>query len=721
MSIFKFAENILNNLDQSTQSSIQTALNKSNANLETSTNAANQSNHTKRSSLSKSDFANRSSPTSFTTTSSGTNLVNAATNSEKFTGEFFKSKNSAAASVGLAKPKDAKSKEDELINFLNSSDLSDLADAANKSIASSSTNRFNKKQNDHPDDFYSVEENVKFIVGDKSSLNNSSKHSENEDDLSTSENNESNDLKSQEQTTVTNQDENVAALQKEINSLNQEIKSLLKRIKSIEDDHQRSRKKIDTYQAQISESDKIIRELRAREEDTVESLRSKDTQLAVWRVRFDEMESEMKSKKLEIESLRNESQRILNDHTNSSDLQSQVFDNLKKKLDDLEASLQNEKELFSQEQKNHSMVQSKLENEKQSLTESLQVMQKKLNEEKNKNNEISSQLKNSKTSYNFLKQEFDDYKLKATKTLQSKERLISTLKESAQPLESSDDPSGANLSLKSIEIDELKLDRDALKDEVNSKNVTIELLRSEMIEIESQASLEIETLKEQMKVLEEQNEESKQTKYLLEQDLKNLRMQLDYAQDELYKQKSSLNTRIQERESEIERLRNQLTTKNLGTTTEKELENRLHLLTENLIQKQTLIEALQSEKHSIFLQLERSEKRLVDYESIVTSKKSTHIKMSDDEDTGSHSKMQLPLLRESPYDHEVTRKVKRAATEIDKFSIRLGVFLRKYPMARIFVLFYMFLLHLWVAIVLFTYKPEVHGLEEVSAMPKHPK
>ena len=45
----------------------------------------------------------------------------------------------------------------------------------------------------------------------------------------------------------------------------------------------------------------------------------------------------------------------------------------------------------------------------------------------------------------------------------------------------------------------------------------------------------------------------------------------------------------------------------MGSTTEKELENRLHLLTENLIQKQTLIEALQSEKHSIFLQLERSE------------------------------------------------------------------------------------------------------------------
>lgn len=27
----------------------------------------------------------------------------------------------------------------------------------------------------------------------------------------------------------------------------------------------------------------------------------------------------------------------------------------------------------------------------------------------------------------------------------------------------------------------------------------------------------------------------------------------------------------------------------------------------------------------------------------------------------------IPYLRESPFDHEVTKKVKRAATEIDKF------------------------------------------------------
>lgn len=241
-----------------------------------------------------------------------------------------------------------------------------------------------------------------------------------------------------------------------------------------------------------------------------------------------------------------------------------------------------------------------------------------------------------------------------------------------------------------------------------------------MIELESQTSYEIETLKDQLKTLEDQENELKNSKLYLDQDLKSLRQQLDYAQDELYKQKSNLNNRLQERELEIEKLRNQIMTKSLGTTTEKELENRLHMLTENLIQKQTLIEALQSEKHSIFLQLERSEKRVQDYESIVSSssskKNSTYIRMNDDDNSSSN------ILKESPFDHEMTRKVKRAATEIDKFSIRLGVFFRRYPIARVMLLFYMFILHLWVVFVLMTYKPEAHDhiISNAPAMPAAP-
>jgi hypothetical protein len=108
--------------------------------------------------------------------------------------------------------------------------------------------------------------------------------------------------------------------------------------------------------------------------------------------------------------------------------------------------------------------------------------------------------------------------------------------------------------------------------------------------------------------LQDNIDESKKSKELLEQDIKTLRQQLDYAQEESYRQKSNINSRLGEKDAEIEKLRMQLTAKNLNNNnSEKELENRLHLLTENLIQKQTFIEALQSEKHSIFLQLERTE------------------------------------------------------------------------------------------------------------------
>jgi hypothetical protein len=90
--------------------------------------------------------------------------------------------------------------------------------------------------------------------------------------------------------------------------------------------------------------------LRAREEDMTESVKSKDAQLAILRVRFEEYENDLKAKNAEINSLRIESERILKENSNSSDLQSQVFQTLKEKLNDLETNLQREKEAYSNAQ-----------------------------------------------------------------------------------------------------------------------------------------------------------------------------------------------------------------------------------------------------------------------------------------------------------------------------------------------------------------------------------
>lgn len=97
---------------------------------------------------------------------------------------------------------------------------------------------------------------------------------------------------------------------------------------------------------------------------------------------------------------------------------------------------------------------------------------------------------------------------------------------------------------------------------------------------------------------------------------------------------------------------------------------------------------------------------------------SATINIMEDDDVRQRTPM---FMRESPADGDVTRRVKRAANNIDRFSIRLGVFLRRYPIARVFVIIYMILLHLWVMVVLLTYQPEVHGKEFNGKMPAvHP-
>lgn len=74
--------------------------------------------------------------------------------------------------------------------------------------------------------------------------------------------------------------------------------------------------------------------------------------------------------------------------------------------------------------------------------------------------------------------------MKATKTLQTKDRLIASLKENAVSSNSgaeSLDNNFKNFNL--IEIDELKSERDHLKEELSSKTTTLEMLRAEMMVI----------------------------------------------------------------------------------------------------------------------------------------------------------------------------------------------------------------------------------------------
>ena len=60
---------------------------------------------------------------------------------------------------------------------------------------------------------------------------------------------------------------------------------------------------VEQHQSQLSRSDHVVRELQSKESDWMETIRAKDAQLAVLRVRLDEVDRALSSKQSLIDSV----------------------------------------------------------------------------------------------------------------------------------------------------------------------------------------------------------------------------------------------------------------------------------------------------------------------------------------------------------------------------------------------------------------------------------
>jgi DNA repair exonuclease SbcCD ATPase subunit len=263
----------------------------------------------------------------------------------------------------------------------------------------------------------------------------------------------------------------------------------------------------------------------------------------------------------------------------------------------------------------------------------------------------------------------------------------------------------------------MKNENDLFKQELQARELTIHTLRHELQDLELLVQQTDEQYQTQINQLNEQFKDEHSRFILAEQDYRKIKQELTSRNEDFNKQQQMYQRQLTEREGDMERLRSQLTAKTINHVNDEELEKRLQTLTESLIHKQTIIETLQTDKSSLTMQLERLEKRLDDYETITTNnslqqsfKTSAPTSISiDDHEQYENLRYRMPLLRETPYDVDLTKKVKRAANQLDQLGIRLTLFLRRYPAVRLAVLFYAIVLHLWTFIVIFTYTPETHS------------
>ncbi|XP_043112152.1 golgin subfamily A member 5 [Puntigrus tetrazona] len=489
-------------------------------------------------------------------------------------------------------------------------------------------------------------------------------------------------------------------LRNEVSSLNQEMASLIQRAKNMQEEVNVSRARAEKWNSDQSRVDRTVRELRAQVDDLTETLSAKDGQLAVLKVRLDEADQLLKSRSSALEEAQNERVRILQDHSEGSSLQSQALQTLQDRVRDAEAAVKREQESYRQMQSEFATRLAKLESERQQLAESLTNSERRVTEEKQRAEELLQQVKSARSAAEYTKQELQDYKNKASRILQSKEKLISSLKEGSglEVLE------GAGAG---VELEELRHEKELQREEIQKLQAQIQSLRTEIQDLETQALTENENWREQVAEVQEQHGQQIRAKQEIEAELERSKQELQYIEEEHHRTKITLQGRIKDREDEIQKLRNQLTNKALSNSSQAELEGRLHQLTETLIQKQTMLEALGTEKNSLVFQLERLEQQLKSLQGGQNS--GSHINMAAIEGPGARQRNTPILFNDADGPGTgVYGKVRKAASTIDRFSIRLGIFLRRYPMARVFVIIYMALLHLWVMIVLLTYTPEMH-------------
>ncbi|KFM62492.1 Golgin subfamily A member 5, partial [Stegodyphus mimosarum] len=484
--------------------------------------------------------------------------------------------------------------------------------------------------------------------------------------------------------------------------ITEELLLVQKRAEHAEAEMKRMTKRLDHWNSQISGNDKLVRELREKERDMISALDAKDSQLAILKVRLQEADQELQAKRNIIESLRTENERIIKEHAENAAFQNKTIEILQGQSQQAESELNKTREAFLQSQTEHMQQMSKMEEEHKHLVESYSSLQKKWNEVNEKNKELLSQLKTANGNLEMIQQEYNDYKQKAQRILQSKEKLISSIKEGHLELDSIEKNEAAS-ALLNAEVESIKQERDFFREELRRANELVETYRSEIQEMEKISQNDLASAQEQCRILKEQLEMEKmqnEETHLLNSQLKE---EMQFLREDLTRAKSNFQSRLQDREIEIEKLRRQLTAKSLSSVSQDELESRLHALTENLIQKQTLVEALSTEKNSLVLQLERLEQQLRDAQNF-GMQQHAFVGINNNE---TELKTKAMFL-ENSFDSPLTRKVKRVYGSIDSFSIRLGVFFRRYPMTRVFIIIYMLLLHLWVMIVLLTYEPEIH-------------
>ncbi|KJE92018.1 hypothetical protein CAOG_009625 [Capsaspora owczarzaki ATCC 30864] len=511
-------------------------------------------------------------------------------------------------------------------------------------------------------------------------------------------------------------------LRNEIKSLNEEIALHGRRSKNMQINLDEARKQISVVERQVAAKEQQVREQTLREEQLHGQIKDLERQQQALKAQLLESDKILSLRDNTITDLQKVKQDVLHDQAAVAEVQSSAFESLRARLVEAERLLDAETQLTASLKQAQIKTRAETDEVRLDLERQLTVAHTAAQDQMTQLGQLKQTLAAQRSDNDTIKTEFAEYKNRAAKVLQTKEKVIADMRLLAET-SSTLMNSGPGAEAARSELIAAQRERDQLSEELNETRLQVSQLRSQIQELETQHQAETDMLQDHLHEIENAAQEEKTNHTNLLADMRARVEDADFARNEVFKQKTALQAQLLDRAAEIERLHAQLSTRTNNSVNQVDLENRLRTLTENLIRKQTEIETLMSEKNSLHLQLETERNKRAKEVRLQIDHPPAANSLEEDNTKLRPISSIIPAAMEARPNANLTRRVRQAATVLDTFSIRLGRFLRIYPMARVFVIFYMLLLHLWVMIVLFTYSPELHsagheGVEPIDPFPR---
>ncbi|CAH2239454.1 jg21463 [Pararge aegeria aegeria] len=300
-------------------------------------------------------------------------------------------------------------------------------------------------------------------------------------------------------------------------------------------------------------------------------------------------------------------------------------------------------------------------------------------------NEKQNIIDNKTAECHSLEKDWEAYKLRVKSMLYAKDNEIKSIRE------------GSNMT----EDTKMLMDQlETLKEEKEDLSQGITLVRKEcgdmkhqMTQLEARHS----TTERVVTALRDALKEERLARNRVEAQRATLAKDLQTLQMETNQTIASLRAALQDREDEVNNLRETASTIPTSDTSAlnvadydvtKDIDSeKIHYLTQTLIQKQGKIDSLLADNNVMRIQLDKLESK---YRSEVASLRAKY----------SHSVVQFQ-------DGDRTRsRSNYVHSPMSALSLRMGVIIKRFPIFRLLVLIYMIGLHLWVVTVLLTSTPE---------------